>query len=172
MRKKGQMEIIGLVFIVILVAIGMLFYVRFGAKTDTNIKKDFVQKELVTSSLNALIQSRTDCGNLKFEDMIKHLASNTRTVYCDDYGLKTINPLEFLNETTTDIFNQTLSKWGKEYSLVVRLSLSDDNNVFKISESENFQKICSRKRKDSSLFFLPQEFQGKIYINLEICSTY
>jgi len=63
-RKKGQMEIMGLVVIVILITLGLLFLVYFSAKNEIE-KKVFTRKGLALSTMSALmkttVNSEIDC---------------------------------------------------------------------------------------------------------------
>jgi uncharacterized membrane protein YqiK len=56
MRKRAQMEMIGLVVIVILITLGMLFMARFALK-DEPAKKIFVRKGLAYSTMGALMKN-------------------------------------------------------------------------------------------------------------------
>src|SRR3990167_2325526 len=56
MRKKAQMEVIGLVVIVILITLGMLFLATFALKSDPQ-KKIFTRKGLAYSTMSALMKA-------------------------------------------------------------------------------------------------------------------
>ncbi|MBI2151479.1 hypothetical protein HYU21_02000 [Candidatus Woesearchaeota archaeon] len=55
-KKKGQMEIMGLVVIVILITLGLLFLVYFSAKGEIE-KKVFTRKGLALSTMSALMKT-------------------------------------------------------------------------------------------------------------------
>ncbi len=174
LNKKAQMEIIGLVIIVILISIGMLFYLRFG-RTDNGVdyKRDFFQKELTVSTLNSLLQTRTSCPGHDMKKVIKDVVEGYDDEICGE------NKEDFLIEALNNtIMKETLLEWGKEYKLTIATSLDPsigEGSYFlpnKIKSSD-FDEKCSNRRKDSSLFFLSRDTgNGKIYITLEVCSSY
>ena len=65
--KKGQIEMMGLVIVVILIVIGGLFYVRFALLGGTVEVADNseVQVAQATNLLIALANLRMDCGDLR-----------------------------------------------------------------------------------------------------------
>jgi len=56
LSKKAQMEMVGLVVIVILIALGMLFAAQFALKEDHS-KKIFTRKGLSYSTVGALMKT-------------------------------------------------------------------------------------------------------------------
>ncbi len=129
--KKAQMEIIGLVVIVILLTLGMLFLAMFALNEDTS-KKIFTRKGLATSTATALLKTNIECiqqggekvypalGKDVLEDCAKNPQSQSNS-FCTVYSCDNKHCCEFFNETTTKFLNDTLGKWNKKYEFEAKL---------------------------------------------------
>ena len=80
--KKGQMEMIGLVIIVILLIIGALFYVRFGVLGQTNKKEESTVKVTQAYNLmNALININI-CQDKPLKDALAQCKEEPTKLFC------------------------------------------------------------------------------------------
>jgi len=130
-QKKAQMEIIGLMVIVILITLAMLFMVKFGMSKD-NYKKTYTSELLVSSTIGAITKTTTDlndgCGSLSFEkDLLDDCASNSGeydSVYSHHCDGK--NSCDFLQDRVTKILNETLGNWSKRYEFIVYVETKPD----------------------------------------------
>lgn len=131
-KRKGQMEIIGLVFIVILLTIGMLFVAKFGLNEDTS-KKIFTRKGLAYSAMSAVMKTNVKdaclisdftgevvLNNLKIsDDLLEDCAKNQGSknqIYCNG-----LDSCQYLNNTISELLNLTLGTWNKNYRFESRL---------------------------------------------------
>ena len=71
--KKAQMEIVGLVVIVILLTLGMLFIAKFVMQTDSSGKEIFTRRFLASSTLGAMLDTNYDCPALDHPPTIADL---------------------------------------------------------------------------------------------------
>lgn len=125
--KKAQMEMIGLVVIVILLTLGMLFMAQFALKED-NTKKVFTSKGLAYSTMSALMEVTiaSNCGgeyagtNPRLKDILQDCAVNYNELR-SLYSCNGQHSCAFLNETIATFLNQTLGTWGKHYEFKSRL---------------------------------------------------
>ncbi len=120
--KRAQMEIMGLVVIVILVTLGLLFVAQFSLTPDQD-KKIFTRKELAASTMNALLRTTVPaerCGGNVGEvyslgnEILSECHSGFPTFVCDGES-----PCQFLHDTYTDLLTKTLGAWNKKYELTI-----------------------------------------------------
>src|SRR3989344_7645978 len=115
---RGQMEAVGLVVIVILIALGMLFMATFALKSDPQ-KKIFTRKGLAYSTMSALMkttvsgeaacystyslsQGAPKIGGDVIEDCAKHRDVDTSIYQCiSPISGKALHSCDFLGEMIT-----------------------------------------------------------------------
>lgn len=121
--KQGQIEIVGLVIIVLIVAVAMLFYVSYSSSQraeQKNFQKEYEDTELGTNFVSALL--KTSVCNVNVNDLITDCARGTqRRLICEGGR----GACEMLNYTIIQIKNETLDKWDVSYGLYIDFSLAD-----------------------------------------------
>ena len=68
--KKGQMEIIGFMVIILLLLFSLIFYFKFSADDSTNILQE-AEENLEVSNLLDAIKMYTVCDDTQMSDVIK-----------------------------------------------------------------------------------------------------
>ena len=156
-NKKSQAEIVGLVIIVLLITIGLLFFVKFGIldKKD-DIKGSFIDSELANNMVHVLLKTTTDCKKSSVSDLFQDCATFNR-IECDG-----MSSYEKLNETIDTIFRETLEKWKKSYEFIAYTS-SDE--ILK----RKYGKCNKYSNRKSTTFPIPTAM-GTLSIQLDICS--
>ncbi|MBW2963693.1 hypothetical protein KY306_02880 [Candidatus Woesearchaeota archaeon] len=162
--RKGQLEIMGLVVVVVLISLGMLFLLKFVVfKPVGEERATFTRSQLSTNTLNALLVTTTDCRNdadLKISDLIQKCVETGEE--CNNYN--NMDSCDFLEEKIGEILNDTLVAWKKDYLFRVYLAEQPSYSSAKVQH-----KGCPGE-KDTALFFLPRIIgQGQIFIRLEVC---
>ena len=185
--KKAQMEIIGLVVIVILIALGMLFMAKFALKEDPQ-KKIFTRKGLAYSSLSAVLKTTitdtecsTDFAQLVHPQMGKDLLEDCAKYYAyspDGYSLyrcKSLIDQEkkhsciFVNETITQLLTDSLGAWNKNYEFKAWLvKVSEEKPLLLVGPIKS-GKGCTKKDRDSSGIFPIHTDVGLIETELVLC---
>ncbi len=175
--KRGQMELIGLVVIVILITLGMLFMAQFALKSDPK-KKIFVRKGLAYSTMGALMKTEVQCtekladgttntnmlaiGEELIEDCAENKGYPYSTFYCNDK-----HSCDFLTNKIGDLLSETLGKWNKHYEFKSELlSGSTPTLLFTIKDKDN--KGCPKERDSSGLFPLNTDL-GMVENVLYVC---
>lgn len=102
---RGQTEIIGLMLIMVVLAIGFLFYIRFS--TDTNDQPRTTENELTRTFLSSLVKTDIACGST-VQNAVKRLANGNPTCTASELT-------SFFNDTLTPTF----TRWGYNYRFVV-----------------------------------------------------
>ncbi len=180
MRKRGQMEMIGLVIIVILVTLGMLFMATFAFKKDPE-RKSFTGEGLAYSTMGALMKTSVKCecfddfgnprvlwlsfGKELIEDCAVFKEMKTSGYKCDEK-----NSCEFLSEFIAERLKETLGEWGKHYEFHSNLlGWGDDLTSLFEQEIKDEESIgCKGERDSSDPFPIPSEV-GLIENILYIC---
>ena len=178
--KRGQMEIMGLVVIVLLLSLGMLFMAKF-AINDKVEKKIFTRKGLAYSTVSAVMKETIDnqgcvvngvdkpiaVGSELFDDCsLFYRNYNTGQQLVDaSYSLYQCggkHSCAFLREHITTQLAATLGVWNKKYtfesSLVSPATPNSKDVIFTIVGAGG----CSAKgsNKDSSGIYPLSNLQG------------
>lgn len=110
--RRAQAEIIGLVLILILLAVGFLLYVRFGLMSpESTMRESYESTQFGQSFVDSLAKSTLKCGGVTYtvQELITEIAKGT-----------TRCPAETtLSQDVRDILDATLDKWGINYRLVI-----------------------------------------------------
>lgn len=123
--KKSQMEIIGIVIVVMLLFLGMYFMSTLGSTKKSNAKTAYVQHEVSANTLNTLLSTKVVCTkdySLTLNELLYDCAiSNdiecnaTKSIGFDSDMF--IDSCDFSNKTIFYILNNTLNKWNVNYFL-------------------------------------------------------
>ena len=112
-QNKAQMEMMGLVVIVVLVSIGMLFYISFKINTSqqpsTEPQEEYTDKQLATNYLQAALKTTSECKDLNVQQLLQDCAL-FKNIDCVRG-----NSCFFVNETLDEINNKTLESWNQGY---------------------------------------------------------
>jgi hypothetical protein len=79
--KKGQIEIVGLMIIVLLLFFGLIFYFQFSSKDSTDFIKQ-AEENLEVSNMLSTIRQYTVCENTQMSDVIKECTE--KGFICDE----------------------------------------------------------------------------------------
>jgi hypothetical protein len=109
-NKRGQTEMLGLAVVVILIAVGMLLFIRFSLlDPKEDIKKTFVATETAYNVIGgALDTSTTEC---KPNTDLTYLLANC-AVFGDLICTDGRNSCEYAEYVLDVILNETLIAWG------------------------------------------------------------
>lgn len=140
--RKGQLEIMGLVIIVILISLGMLFLLRFVVfKPVGEERAAFTRSQLATNTLAALVKTETDCQGLDMTELVQDCVGS-KSANCGY-----LDSCEFLDAKISLILEETLIKWQKHYyfqvtkSRVTKLELSDRPEGCPGEKDSHFQPL-------------------------------
>lgn len=113
--KKAQMEIMGLVMIVILITILLLFTLVFNVanKEEESTQTQFTNKQLRERIGSTILETHSTCGQ-KLREIAENCAYN-KEITCS--GQKSC---EYLNQTLTQITNETMGKSGMNYTITLQ----------------------------------------------------
>jgi phosphomevalonate kinase len=118
MKKKSQLEMMGLVVIVIIIAMALLFVIQFVlTKQPSTLKKTYTYTELAANTLNAITKTNAvDCNNQEITQLLQDCASAggyRGQIICDD-GIT--DSCLYVNKTIGEMLDNTLKQWNKAYN--------------------------------------------------------
>ena len=178
--NKGQIELIGLVVIVILITLGILFMAKFSLTDDSSNKKVIARELLAMSTMGALVKTSAFCehydyyGNPKKEyleiqnELLEDCAlyKNTDSEYkCDNQ-----HSCDFLKKLIGDLLNQTLGvgMLNKNYEFKSVL-VQNKKEIPLIYLTDEKGKGCRRKDVDSSKPYVLNTDAGNVLSVLKLC---
>jgi hypothetical protein len=157
--KKSQTEIMGLAVIVILVVLGMLFYlvfVVFAPKSELSSKVKTTV--LASSTLNALQYTTTDCKNLDIQDLLLDCAlQESYRIRCNG---DTETSCYYVNRTIADILEKSFYPQDRTY----RFSAEVDDDLLPVGVDSG----C-RGSGENAYQILRTSLGSSLEINLYIC---
>ena len=120
MYNRSQMEIFGLVIIVILLAIGLLFAIIILTKTPTREVQRVKESVQAANFLNTMMGTTSiSCAKRSARELLQNCALATEewvgATLCEN-GQSTC---ELFQGMVSTMLNQTLGKWGKNYRFYI-----------------------------------------------------
>jgi hypothetical protein len=110
------MEIMGLVIIVILIAIGMLFGVQFLLKKPTGKQTAAVKESILAANfLNTMLSTTTDCYDRTMRELLQECALGTGSTTCTGRLGDSLAVCDYALEQLTIMLGNTLDVWDKPY---------------------------------------------------------
>jgi hypothetical protein len=159
--KKSQMEIVGLVIIVILISIALLFFLRFSLTQTTTEKRTFTNAQLTSNMINTIAKTSTNCSRITVSDLYV-LCANNELVDCDNNNIRESFPCEIANNTVSFLLNNTLELWQKDFRFQVFLP-DQQNTIY--NRSKNFP--CAGNT-ETETYYLQTDW-GLLYLRLNVC---
>ncbi|MBW2970036.1 hypothetical protein KY319_02840 [Candidatus Woesearchaeota archaeon] len=158
MFRRGQMEIFGLVIIVILLAIGLLFAIVMLTKTPTGEVERVKQSVQAANFLNTMLGTTTDCADRTVRELIQDCAVSNYGQGAKCNGKDTC---ETAHETITKMLSKTLGEWGRQYKFYI-------NGTPSVEKLEIQTGKCTGEREGSSR---PEKIRPgmDVTVTLHIC---
>ncbi|HIG93211.1 TPA: hypothetical protein HA234_03360 [Candidatus Woesearchaeota archaeon] len=170
-NNKGQMEMIGLVIIVILITLGMLFFTLLAVKESPE-KKIFTRKGLAYSTMSAVMKTtiipEENCvagSAVSLElgkDILEDCALNAGSYRRDDpsncgfgcqYHCRGLHSCAFFNQKIEELLQASLGRWNKRYSFTSQLLIPGSDRSLSLAEIKGRGGCSSSQDKDSSGLF-------------------
>jgi hypothetical protein len=172
--KKGQADIFGLVFIVLIVLVAIIFFIGTNLNKKSNdIKNSFDNDVLSLNTITNIMKTTAkDCNKLSLGDLFIDCAKNkndkSKLIVCND-GEATIensNSCDYAKYTTQIILENSLSSWGKVYQM--KVSLDDNTEIFSYG-SFNEKNQCDLLDRNVKTSLLPLN-PGFLKVELMMCN--
>ncbi len=119
LNPRGQMEIFGLVIIVILLAMGLLFAIVILTKTPTREVQRVKESVQAANFLNTIMSTTSECGKRTVRELLQDCAIANKewvgATLCEDGR----NTCETTQSMISTMLKETLGKWGKNYRFFI-----------------------------------------------------
>ena len=113
-RRRSQMEIMGLAIIIILVMLGVLFAIRFVLKKpDDDLRKTYLETQQAANMINAILGTTTDCHDTTIKELIQDCAV-TASIQCDGY-----TSCEYVDIALQTVFTETFTTWKRDFRFYI-----------------------------------------------------
>ncbi|MBD3313888.1 hypothetical protein GF345_05595 [Candidatus Woesearchaeota archaeon] len=117
LRRKAQLEMIGIAIVVVLVVLGFLFVLKAISGPPSETHSGFVRSHITQDLLNTVSISDADCGGIDMTELLKACAERA-TVDCAP------DPCQAFITYMEDILEQTLGEQRLAYRLRAYISNS------------------------------------------------
>lgn len=126
--NKGQMEIVGLLIIVVIITIMFFFSIALfsGEEPETNTFQD---EEYIDNLVPAILSSTSGCDNLSYREVFERHADPSQTT-CENLGTEYD---VYLNDSIRNLFEKL--ELGERYRYHFRMDIEGGSMAFNISES-------------------------------------
>lgn len=170
--KKSQLEVVGLVIIVLLVSIALLFFLQFSLKKEPEIKKTYTTAQMTSNMVNALLKTTTGCNDNTIQTLLADCAldyANDYTtgynIHCDTAEDKPPDSCVVVNKRIGELLEDTLGLWNKKYQLSAFL-LSNPSD--KLLDYNNKLAGCTGNIESES-YPVPTGWAGLLLFKLDVC---
>jgi hypothetical protein len=138
--KKSQMEIIGLVIIVILISLALIFFLQFSMKETSSDKRAYTSAQLASGMINTLAKTTTDCSGKTISELYAECA-NLNPVDCDRDRFEESDACEKANSTVTMLLDSTLAEWRKKFKFQVFILILRQSYTAQTAELAHAQRL-------------------------------
>lgn len=162
-QKKAQMEAFGLAIIVILIALGMFFVIRFTILAPPKeVKQEFVQSQLSQNMISAILKTKPEASTrADVTELFRECAEQSSG--CSECACQLTAPAcGELQQILTNIFDNTLKIWKKDYLLKYP---NDEGCIFEVKQGE-----CKFDKDVASGFTIVTDV-GPKPIYFELCAA-
>lgn len=158
MKKKSQMEIMGLAIVFILVILGLLFVVRFVMLSKpADYRSSYIPEQLASNTLNTFLNTNSkDCSGLLLKELIRDCGEG-QSISCENGQMS----CSYVETVADYILNNTLDIWKYDYYFTTYLRDDEDNPIIELGD------YCAGD-KQTERFPITSDV-GAIYVELEIC---
>ena len=151
---RGQVEMIGLIMIVIIVIVGLLIFTVYRLTNQGDDSQNrYLNKEVATNLLISIVNTDVDeCHNLSLSTILTDCARTFSVLICEEDRLS----CDVANETIFNILNRTLVDWDIGFNLTV--------------EKTNISFVNLRCREKVQGFQILPLNPGQYEMTLDICT--
>jgi hypothetical protein len=152
--RKGQLEMIGLIIIVIIVITAMLIYtVNKMSHPVENIKRVYVNNEIATNLLLSMTKANVEeCPSYALSELVSDCAREYHRIICNG-----LTSCEQANKTIALMINKTLDEFMMNYNLTIS------------GTDISFIKGCPSKNQVRGFQIIPL-YPGQVEIDISICN--
>lgn len=163
MRRKAQMEILGLAIVVILLTLVGLIVLRFFVnKEPSETRKNFVESEFAKTFLNTMLKTSSGCKKTTFQELLQ-VCATLESISCNSE-----NSCVYARGRIAMLLEKSLVIQGKEYELTAKKA-SSDAEVFSAIKSDGYNEFCQNNHESSNPVPVPL-YSDSLILMLNVCS--
>jgi len=168
--KRSQMEIMGLMIIVIIISLALLFVIKVVfTKKNTDLTGDYETSKLVESFVNTLFQTSSGCtSDTTIQDLLVDCAKNPfsgGTITCDDGRESCV----FANTTIATILQSTIDNWGFKETGYEFVAVAPPNQQIIYYAAGNLSASLGGETTPFSLRLYPSQQYLSVYLCVGGC---
>jgi len=161
---RAQLEMIGLIIIVIIVITSLLIFTVYKiSNPHRRIQSRYMNKAIATNMLISITKTNVEeCHNISLAELIIDCAKTYHTITCYDY-----TSCEVANKTIFNILNKTLIDWEMSFNLSIEKTPISFVNLGCTS------RVKEKVQGFEVLSLYPNQTgnpQSKVDITLDICT--
>lgn len=162
-KRKAQLEIIGLVVIVIIVITGLLIFLVYKLSNPTrNVQRAYMNNEIATNLLLSIGRVNVEeCPSTRLEELITDCAKPNPSMLCSGY-----TSCEIINQTINRILANTLYAWDMSFRFSID---SPYQGEFIFFDNRNCTARVTQKVRGYALLPL-YPVDGSAEMKLDICT--
>ncbi len=170
MKKRGQVEIIGLMIIVIILSLALLFVIKVVfTKKNPDVSQNYQTNTLVEAFVNTLFQTSSGCTtDTTIQDLLVDCAKNpfsSGTIMCSDGR----SSCQYANETIAYILQQTIDKWGFQNTGYEFVAVAPPNQQIVYYGSGNLSASLAGETTPFTLRLYPSQQYLHVYLCIGGC---
>lgn len=169
-RQKGQIEMMGLMIIVIILSLALLFVVKVVfTKEKTDTTQTYETSKLVQSFVNALFYTSSGCTpDTTIKDLLIDCAKNPfsdGSISCSDGQ----DSCPYVNATIATILSQTLDQWGYADTGYEFVAIAPPNQEIVYYSSGNLSASMGGTTEPFPLRLYPSQQDLNVYLCIGGC---
>lgn len=182
-NKRAQMEMVGLVIIVILITLGILFMATFTFNSKSS-KKIATYEQLHSSTVSAILKTtvseEADCtligspqiGADIIDDCVEFIDTDSRYNCIGPKSKKRLHSCDFLEEAIADLLERSLGIWNYKYEFYIQSEPfpgAEKTNVIKPVVTSKGGCPKGRNRDSSKVYSISTDV-GNVNIFMFLCN--
>ena len=175
MNKKTQMELMGLSILMIIIFLGLTFFLVTFKKIQPKSAYNTYKVQVTSSNfVSTILNVNTKCNSNhpQLMNLLTDCVSQTSAIKCNG---GTESSCQYANETITKMLNKTLDKMNIAYQMNITLDNSQGSNYFVSTKQIYFRSHnCKTLVNAITVPYTLQlgiNTQGRIMIMLYICKN-
>lgn len=170
LAKKGQIEMMGLMIIVVIISLALLFVVRVVfTKEKIDTTQTYETSKLVESFVNTLFQTSSGCTpDTTIQDLLIDCAKNPfsgGSIACSNGQ----NSCPYANTTIAAILSQTLDQWGYAETGYEFVAIAPPNQHIIYYSSGNLSASMGGTTEPFALRLYPSQQDLHVYLCIGGC---
>ncbi len=167
MKKRSQMELIGIALIVVLLIFVLFYFISRNIRESNSLSDSYMSTEMAQNLLNSMFKAEA-ATTISLADCIRNIVDTDNK--CMDTSTST--SLDYTTKVVTVILKETLGTQKKRYAFSITI---DGSNIESNIDSTEFIPItssepCGRldEKEAPGRLFLPSD-AGTMIVKLDIC---